>query len=394
MKMRRRTTPKWAAACAVVVLLASSANLAGSSSAAGKPTRPIGDIQVFATIPYPGNPGGLAVEGHTLYVDSSASNFDRPFDGSAAVFAYNLETGQLLRNRANPMEVPLELPVQNMGLAGIALDAVGRLYMADMNGRVVGLDPRTGVSIVYATFPTATFTALNHMPTFLAFAADGNLYVGDAGAAAPVIWRIPLGGGAAQPWFVDPRLTSGWAGSVLGLAVDPSGENLYFASGYQQPGTTIYRLPIAHPDADHLEVFHEYTDLVISPCPQPGEALNCLVPQAVSAGNIAFGQSGKLYVVLLAKNQLSILRPDGTEEVRFPNPEANTQMPIPLSTPFDVTFNGKGSLLVSNGGDYTVGYGPGHVTPPTDGPGDPETWVVFDVYVGDTGIPLARPIIP
>lgn len=392
MKMRRRTT--LGTACAVLVLVASGLTLATSTRAAGPAARPIGDIRVFATIPYPGNPGGLAVDGHILYVDTSASNFDRPFDGSASVFAYNLGTGQPVHTARTPVVVPLEFPVQNMGLAGMALDAAGRLYIADMNGRIMRVDPRTGTQDVYARFPTATFTALNHMPTFLAFAADGNLYVGDAGGGAPIIWRIPPGGGTAQPWFVDPHMAGGWAGSVLGIAVDPTGQDLYFATGYQQPGMTIYRLPIAHPDAGHLQAFHQYTDLVVSPCPPSAEVPNCLVPQALGAGNIAFGRSGRLYVVLLSKNQLSILRPDGTEETRFPSPEVNARQPVPLSTPFDVTFNGQGSLLVSNGGDYSVGYGPGRATPPTNGFADPKTWVVFDIYVGDTGSPLARPVIP
>ena len=119
-----------------------------------------------------------------------------------------------------------------------------------------------------------------------------------------------------------------------------------------------------------------------------------MAPQvAAGAGSIAFGSSGNLYVVLLAKNQLSILRPDGSEEMRFPDPQANAAQPVPLSAPFGLAFNGQGSLLVSNGGDYTFGDGPGHTTLPP-GPGSPKSWAVFDVYVGDTGIALARPNIP
>src|SRR5882724_10281732 len=40
------------------------------------PQRPIGDIQVFATLPYPGHPGGIAVDGRTEYVDTSNADFD------------------------------------------------------------------------------------------------------------------------------------------------------------------------------------------------------------------------------------------------------------------------------------------------------------------------------
>src|SRR5437773_6364667 len=150
--------------------------------------RPIGDTQVFATVPYPGNPGGLAVSGRTLYVDTSAANFDRPFDGSDDIFAYDLRTGQLLTEGPNPIAVIRQSPVAAMGLAGMALDAEGRLYVADMNGRLLRVDPRTGAQEVYATFPTGTYTSLTDMPAFLAFTGDGSLYVGEA-AGPPIIWR-------------------------------------------------------------------------------------------------------------------------------------------------------------------------------------------------------------
>ena len=44
---------------------------------------------------------------------------------------------------------------------------------------------------------------------------------------------------------------------------------------------------------------------------------------AFGGGGIAFGASGKLYVALFAKYQLSILDSDGAEELRFPSPEEN-----------------------------------------------------------------------
>src|SRR5205823_13884660 len=65
--MRARLT-----AIALAVLMSGAPTLAQTSQ------RPIGDIEVFATLPYPGHPGGLAVDGHTLYVDTSNADFDRP----------------------------------------------------------------------------------------------------------------------------------------------------------------------------------------------------------------------------------------------------------------------------------------------------------------------------
>src|SRR5205814_9019057 len=137
----------------------------------------------------------------------------------------------------------------------------------------------------------------------------GNLYVSAAGGD-PIIWRVPPGGGPAQLWFADPRLAGTWAATVLGMTIDPTGSDLYFATGNQQPGIVIYRLPLDHPDAAHLEEFHRYSDLVLSPCnPDPSVAfLSCSATPVFGAGGLAFGASGQLYVVILAKNQISILR--------------------------------------------------------------------------------------
>jgi DNA-binding beta-propeller fold protein YncE len=363
-------------------------------AAAWGASRQIGDTQVFAAVPFPGNPGGLAVSGRTLYVDTSAANFDRPFDGSDDIFAYDLRTGELLTQGPNPIAVIRQSPVAAMGLAGVALDAAGRLYVADMNGRLLRVDPHTGAQSVYATFPTGTYSSLTDMPTFLAFAGDGSLYVGEA-AGPPVIWRVPPGGGEAQPWFVDSRLSGTWGASVLGLAVDPSGRELYFAAGNQQPGIVIYRLPFSHPDAAHLEVFHRYSDVVISPCQlEPNlNPPNCAATQVLGAGGIAFGQSGKLYVAFFAKNQISILAPNGAEEARFPSPEENAHREVPLSGPFGLAFDGRGSLLVANVGEPTFGYEPAG-TPPPGGLSNSNSWVVFESFVNDTASPLVRPVIP
>src|SRR5207249_570352 len=81
----------------------------------------------------------------------------------------------------------------------------------------------------------------------------------------------------------------------------------------------------------------------------------CTAGPLFGAGGIAFGTSGKLYVALLAKNQLSILKPDGTEISRFPSPEQNAQRDIPVNTPFGLAFNARGSSLLATTGDPPPG---------------------------------------
>lgn len=379
------------------LLLAGVIGLSSVAAASAQATqRQIGETQVFATIPYPGNPGGLVIDGKTLYVDTSAANFDRPYEGRDAIFAYNLRTAQPLAEGPNPIWVARQSPppAAPMGLAGMALDAAGRIYVADMNGRVDRVDPKTGAQEVYATFPTGTYTSLTDMPSFLAFTGDGSLYVSE-GAGPPIIWRVPPGGGEAQPWYVDPRFSATWGASAVGLAIDPSGHNLYFAAGNQAPNVVVYRIPLAHPDAEHLQVFHRYSDVVVTPCEAEASLNlpNCTAAQLFGAGGMAFGKSGKLYVALLAKNQVSILAPDGTEEARFPSPGENAEREVPLNGPFGVAFDGRGSLLVSNIGEPTLGVGPDG-NPPPGGLINSSSWAIFDSFVNDTASPLVRPAIP
>ena len=184
---------------------------------------------------------------------------------------------------------------------------------------------------------------------------------------------------------------------MAGIALDPSGEELYIAAGTQEGQIAIYRLPLAHPDAAHLEEFHRYTDFVMTPCSaDPDLALiGCATmnASAFGGGGIAFGASGMLYVALFAKQQLSILDSDGSEALRFPSPEENAARDIPVNGPFGLAFDGRGSLLMANTGDPTFGKGPGGTDPP-GGLVTSNTWVVFDVFVNDTAGPLVRPVIP
>src|SRR5436305_6234819 len=91
----------------ISALAVTTLGIATPASAANS-ARPIGDIRVFATLGYPGTPGGLAVDGQTVYVDTSAANFDRLFDGSDKVYAYNVDTR---RPVGQPIDVKRQYPV-------------------------------------------------------------------------------------------------------------------------------------------------------------------------------------------------------------------------------------------------------------------------------------------
>jgi DNA-binding beta-propeller fold protein YncE len=97
---------------------------------------------------------------------------------------------------------------------------------------------------------------------------------------------------------------------------------------------------------------------------------------------IAFGKSGKLYVALAGTSQISVLRPDGSEEARYSGPAANpggVPDPIYWANPANIAFDdSEGTLLVTNHASLV------QPVPPTN----PELFVVFDVFVDDKGQPL------
>ncbi|MGH2756676.1 MAG: SMP-30/gluconolactonase/LRE family protein, partial [Actinomycetota bacterium] len=263
------------------------------------------------------------------------------------------------------------------GLLAMAFDADGRLYVLDRNPpRLLRLDLSGGrpKQTTYATFPdlapcttsdppcSPTSTDSAPFADYLVFDRKGNAYVTDLEQAT--IFIVPPGGGKAKVWFADPRLDSVFGPN--GIAFGRDG-NLYFAmTGSTQPTEPtqglIYRIPpVEKPEPDDLEVFHKY--------PEP----------AAGPDGIAFGKSGKLYVALAGANQMSILNPDGTEELRFPSQVENQGQEIPYDLPASVAFDGRGSLLVTNQSFFTA---------------NEDHWAVFDVWVNDLALPLIRPQIP
>ena len=66
--------------------------LAAYSNAAQAGTRSIGDTTILAAVPYPGHPGGIAIDGNTAYVDTF-NPVDRAADDYDAIFTYDLASG-------------------------------------------------------------------------------------------------------------------------------------------------------------------------------------------------------------------------------------------------------------------------------------------------------------
>jgi sugar lactone lactonase YvrE len=362
----RPLRPWWATGRLIVVLgtialgpgLAPA--LAGETS--GRPA--FGDTTVFATVPSPGHPFGVAVDSHRVYISTSAGDFftDPPTGGhlnsdGERVFAYD-QNGNLVSTTSIATA-----PNSNMGLFGLALDGNPKpnhqLYVADMNGRILrlALDQKNATPQLFAQVPPQLAGGwMVSMWNDLVFDRTGNLFMTDD---KPRLWRVTPNG-QASIWFQDSRLSGlfGFAGGPLGGRIDPSGKFLYFSITVSAtfPGeAVVYRLPlIDHPSASDLQLVHRFP-LVAGQAP----------PQATG---LAFARSGNLYVSLIGTNQIAVLDPSGNESRRISSPL--------FDSPWGLAFMGK-SLLVTNADIQPVE--------------SPDRWKVLKVFVGESGLPLNMP---
>ncbi len=356
--------PWWASVAPLVVLGAIAFGPAIAPALAddsGTP-RAIGDTTVFATVPAPGHPFGVAVDRSRVYISTSAGDFFAdPATGGhlnsdgERVFAYD-NNGNLVTTTSIAT-----MPNSNMGLFGLALDGNPtpdhHLYVADMNGRILrlSLDHDNGAPVLFAKAPLAGGWMAT-MWNDLVFDRAGNLFMTDD---KPRIWRVTPDG---QPsiWFQDPRLTGffGFAGGPLGGRIDPTGKFLYFTITISAtfPGeAVVYRLPLVdHPSASDLQLVHRFPVV-------PGQQL----PQATG---LAFASSGNMYIALIGTNQIAVLDPAGNEIRRISSPL--------FDSPWGLAFMGQ-SLLVTNADIQPVE--------------SPDRWKVLKVFVGETGLPLNRP---
>jgi hypothetical protein len=351
------------AAVGVLALCQGLTPALASETATGRPA--IGDVTVFASVPAPGHPFGVAVDKDRIYISTSAGDFfASPATGGhlnsdgERIFAYD-KRGNLVSTTSIAT-----MPNADMGLFGLALDGnptpTHQLYIADMNGRILrlGLDRDATAPEVFAQTPPPFNAGGWHTSMWndLVFDRAGNLFMTDD---KPRLWRVTPDG-TPSIWFQDPRLLGffGFAGGPLGGRIDPSGRFLYFSITIAAafPGeAVVYRLPLVdHPSAADLEVVHRFPVV-------PGQPL----PQATG---LAFAESGNLYVSLIGTNQIAVLDPSGNEVRRISSPL--------FDSPWGLAFTGE-SLLVTNADIQPVE--------------SPDRWKVLKVFVGERGLPLNRP---
>ncbi|HJR07999.1 MAG TPA: SMP-30/gluconolactonase/LRE family protein [Pyrinomonadaceae bacterium] len=321
-------------------------------------TRPYGDVQTLAPFPVPpGSPEGIAVRGNKAYV-SGPARFGTAGQPPSIVVVYDTRTGEQLET----IQIQGENLAQEHANSCVAFDGQGRLYVVNTQLGIVRIDLGSGVQTVYAS-PIPPVAPFNFpLPNDIAFDPAGNLYLTDSFQAT--IWRIPPGGGAPQVWFQHPALATPFGPN--GIRVNPDRTKIYFvvtAEGAGPMGFTggkIYTLPLVEaPTADDLQVFHQYS----------GEGPD----------GIAFGNSGKLYVMLASPgfSGVSVLSPTGAEVARIGNPPGPNFLTTPFNSPANGAFDKHGSLLVTN---HTFIF-PGNES-------------VLSVYVDDKESPLVKPNVP
>ena len=230
--MRRIRVTAAAAAFAVTVV-----GIAASVGAA--PGRLLGDSNVVAQVGAPGFPEGIVVVGNRMYVATPAQNGQK---GPAHVFAYDANTGALVRDYV----IPAKDPIADHGLVGLALDGSNHLYVADIQWGVVQVDLASGQTMQYASLAdllpclpvplgpcSPTLADRAPFPNDMVFDGFGNMYVSDSFQAT--IWRVPKGGGPAQIWFQDAVL-DGTVIGANGVRLSPAGSELC-VSVFGPPGS-------------------------------------------------------------------------------------------------------------------------------------------------------------
>ena len=313
--------------------------------------RPVGDTRVLAstadTVPFP---EGVAVKGNKAYVSGPAT-FPTSGTPASRIGIYDIRTGARVRE----VTIQGQDTSQEHALSNLAFDEAGRLYVIETQQGVLRLDLETGQQELYAPPLPVIVPGSFPLPNELVFDDAGWLYITDSFQGT--LWRIPPGGGAPQVWFQAPELLTGpFRFGPNGARLNPARTELWFL--HSESGL-LYALPlVAQPQPSDLRRVYQFA---------PGS-----VPDGM-----AFGKSGRLYVALAFAHQVAVLdfTADGIVEKRLGGPGPSA----PWETPASVAFTHDGSLLVTNHAILT---------------GQPEHFLLLDLFVGEQGVPLARPVVP
>ncbi len=340
--------------------------------ASAKKKEQFGDISTFATVPAdPGFPEGVAIHGNSVFV-SGPARFGTAGTGPSAIQVFNRKSGTL----SQTIVVQGEALAFEHAVSNVAVDGSGRVYALSTQLGLIRFvkqghtyvqefygDPLPDLPSCLAALPgeacSPTLFDLPPIVNDIVFDDAGHALVTDSLQAT--IFRYPAGGGQPEIWFQSPLLEGGgpFPFGANGVRLDPERQHVYFiatTSASDPLCGTVYRLPLVdEPDAGDLEVVYQY---------ELGEGPD----------QLAFDNTGLIYVTLAFSNQISVLAPEGVELDRI---NSGGDDPIPLDNPAALAFDSRTkSLLVANHALLS---------------GDPDHFAVLRVYVGNPGDPLSKP---
>ena len=214
--------------------------------------------------------------------------------------------------------------------AGIVVDAEGEVYFARPNP---GNEESRGIYHLSADGTPELLAGTEDLLVANGLALDGldGLFASDS--ALGTIWRIPLDGGSAEPWFSDQALTGGCGeGDVGANGVALWQDGLYVANTSRG---LLVRIAI---EADGSA---GATQIVA------GDDTNECQPDALfGMDGIAFDSEGSVYAALVLQNQLVRIDPsDGSFEVLL---TAEDGLHNPASLAFGTTEGDRSTLYITN----------------------------------------------
>jgi sugar lactone lactonase YvrE len=203
-----------------------------------------GNVDLFAVLP-PGSTGpeGLAVgPDSNVYVTTFGFNAAGAATGLGQLYVFDGNNGKLIRQ--------VSVANSSVHLIGIGFHPTTHaLLVIDFgNGRVLTVDPKTGLSSVFMTVPNPASAGLNA----LTFDAAGNVYVSDSFNG--IIWKTGAGGGPATAWVTDPLLTTTGVPpfGANGLGFNKAGNALFVAN---TGNDTVVKIPVTGGSAGTPAVF-------------------------------------------------------------------------------------------------------------------------------------------